>query len=373
MNTDEALAGVDDVPWSTWPVGPPMRAFLDQLANGRDDVEDLPESWPSFFGQGPADGVAASAAPFLARLTHVLEGERLAYVLVLLEAVASAGSRYRAGIAPELPHIISLLADSHPKVRLAVAELVIRFWDSAPMFLGPLQRAIVVEKDPKTLTAMLETYDIFHVDFDPAIAPLVRGPVVPAAAAARFLLKRAPAERAWAHAVVRERAGSRELSPGFHLERDFSLHEVLHSKTARLPILEAILALGGHPLTSREGVHELSAAALWLAFGGRLGGPPTEGQRYVCCESLEMTLPYTVAKPFIYRRERLSNPYRSNARHESPGVELTIAEPLDVLNDVQREVVALLYRWEAFWESVSDLPTVYGLPNERAALGRLVR
>lgn len=132
MNRDEALAGIREIPWPSWAQGPEVLAFVERIADGGEDVESLiDEQMPSFFAQGPVSAVAGHATPFMLRLLSVVNGERLSFLLGLLESIAEV-ERLRPGVAEGISQVRALFEHERVDVRTSAAKLLLRFPKEVP-------------------------------------------------------------------------------------------------------------------------------------------------------------------------------------------------------------------------------------------------
>jgi hypothetical protein len=415
---NDLLAGIDDVPWGdlehAYGSATDTPALLQRVARGDVDVDTWDEVFGSLAHQTMVYAASAAAAPYLIRLTYTLHGDDLQGVLALLDAIASGnGPDEQTSLAcvraaeQGFERYVELLEHESPGVRTRAAQLVAAFPERAAAVHERVETALDRATDPATRVALVQTYLASASQAAPEFHERLRGlaraeqPSVAAAAALGLLKRGAAPQREWLSAIARELTRSTNDDGADVLEMREVLREM--PEACRPALFDALIE-HAPAAVGRFEAFQVGHALLWLAFRHRLGGPARKPRPFVFVESLAFAMPRDtgggkpdtmeaypselhwrapsdracgvewICSPYVRRWDFPRPGYWTEpvSNGQMPGV--NIAEPVEPnsLNPRESQALQLLARWDAFWQTDSDLPMIYGVPPMRRDLVALV-
>lgn len=349
--------------------------------------------------------VTTLALPFMLRLVPQVDGSALAALLDVLRDIATTGSEdpsvstaCRKAVERELETFGHLLEHPDGEVKVAAAKLIAAFPRAARAKAAVWERLVRDEDDPEVGAALLYTYGQFTRVLDRGGEAFLRecfatlsGSAVVYAALALARAAGKKAEPVWLDAIFGELAAPVDPMGIDPFTGDpvpcLGAANVVRRLEGRVPsaVLTGALARALPRADNARLAYDTGEALLYAAFRHRLGDPPaTRAEPFTIVATEKKPLPVSFGNRFILHQLAFEKQYVQTQddpeqRWSEPPTwgrktARNIAPPLapDDLSASDREALVALYRHLPFWETRSDLPTVYGLPAGRRGLGVLL-
>jgi len=393
------LDGLDDIRWTSlrhaYGSADDVPVVLRAIATGDADEETLQELFSSVTHQGTVYSATPETVPFLLRMLPSLDDLPREYVIEVLLVIGTAESgepedmeACRAAVAQGASCYLDYLRDPLPHVRQSAAKLVGMYPPAGTSVAEVLEPFISSEVDESVVLDATGVY----VNHAPLQEENVR----------RFLLERFASgsqsqralvgfalarssqvepDPAWLEAVAVELASPERDECVLEVEEVCPLLEQWSTLLRRALLRELPRAQG------RIDAFAMGEALLWLTFVHRLKRvPATQPGDFFLATSAEHAWPVCTGggaisnkrwrdAPHIRRWDSPSWDYWSRPPGMLGWVGVNVAPYLDAttLSADEEEVLRALSEHDPFWLTESDLPVVYGLPEERRDMAKLAQ